>query len=273
MHFGIVAVRAQRDALVDAFAAAWPHHGCRARVTLAGLEALSDWMRATQRQAAEAREPVDVFGFWQDGEWAVMFDPSYAQASDRRALATLSERCGLVLSFVVETAGGCAFFEAFDGGRLLRRIQSIDGALQAEGARLPQEAGLPEDHYFEDETRRLQRAFGLAGITAKQFPGEYEAIARNEFGFDDGLTITAVFPGSPAEITSNFISPALPVDLITTKHLPCQALRCGSWQLSKLRGLALPTPAIVPGPWTLKCTRFSARGFTLPLASVSSTVT
>jgi Zn-dependent protease with chaperone function len=42
-------------------------------------------------------------------------------------------------------------------------------------------------------------AFGLAGMTAKQFPGQYEAIARQEFGFDDGLTVTAVFPGSPAE--------------------------------------------------------------------------
>ncbi len=166
MHVGIVAVKAPRDALVDAFAAAWPHHEARARVTLAGLEALSDWMRATQRQAAAAGEPVDVFGFWQDGEWAVLFDPSYAQASDRRALATLSERCGLVLSFVVETAGGCAFFDAFDGGRLLRRIQSIDGELQAEGARLPQEAGLPDDRYFEDETRRLQRAFGLTAMEA-----------------------------------------------------------------------------------------------------------
>ncbi len=42
-------------------------------------------------------------------------------------------------------------------------------------------------------------AFGLAGMTAKQFPGQYEAVAREEFGFDDGLTVTAVFPGSPAE--------------------------------------------------------------------------
>src|SRR5258708_796727 len=42
-------------------------------------------------------------------------------------------------------------------------------------------------------------AFGIAGMTARQFPGQYEAIARSEFGFDDGLTVTAVFPGSPAE--------------------------------------------------------------------------
>lgn len=42
-------------------------------------------------------------------------------------------------------------------------------------------------------------AFGLAGMTARQFPGQYETIARSEFGFDDGLTVTAIFPGSPAE--------------------------------------------------------------------------
>lgn len=185
MHFGIVTVKAQREALVDAFAAAWPQHEARARVALAGIEALSDWMRATQRQAAAAGQPADVFGFWQDGEWAVLFDPSYAQASDRRALAVLSERFGLVLSFVVETAGGCAFFEAFDGGRLVRRIQSIDGELQAEGARLPEEAGLPDDRYFEDETRRLQRAFGLAGMDG--VPAATPVIAaayldRNDYG-------------------------------------------------------------------------------------------
>lgn len=40
--------------------------------------------------------------------------------------------------------------------------------------------------------------FGLAGMTAQQF-GPQESVARSEFGFDDGLTVTAVFPGSPAE--------------------------------------------------------------------------
>ncbi|HEY8976754.1 MAG TPA: hypothetical protein VIN75_21240 [Burkholderiaceae bacterium] len=164
MHFGIVAVKAGAAQFVDAFATAWPHHEPAARVDVTGLEALSDWMRATQRNAAAAGGAVDVFGFWQDGMWAVLFDPSYAQASDRRALAVLSQRFGLVLSFVVETAGGCAFFEAFDGGQLVRRIQSIDGVLTTDGVRLPQEAGLPADRYFEDETRQLQRAFGLTGM-------------------------------------------------------------------------------------------------------------
>lgn len=164
MHFGIVAVQAEAAQLVDAFAAAWPHHEPVERVDLAGLAPLSDWMRATQRHAAAAGEAVDVFGFWQDGAWAVLFDPSYAQASDRRALSVLSGRFGLALSFVVETAGGCAFFEAFDGGRLVRKIQSIDGVLTTDGVRLPQEAALPADRFFEDETRQLQRAFGLTGM-------------------------------------------------------------------------------------------------------------
>ena len=165
MHFGIVAARTQVAQLMDAFAGAWPHHQPRSRVTLAGLSAMGDWMRATQRQAAATDAgSLDVFGFWQDGQWALMLDPSYAQASDRRALATLSERFGLVLSFVVETSARCAFFEAFDGGRLVRRIQAIDGELQSDGQRLPQEAGLPEDRYDADETRQLQRAFGIAGI-------------------------------------------------------------------------------------------------------------
>jgi hypothetical protein len=164
MHFGIVAVRADAAQLVAAFAAAWPHHEPVGRVHLAGLEPLSDWMRVTQRHAAASGGTVDVFGFWQDGAWAVLFDPSYAQASDRRALSVLSERFGLVLSFVVETAGGCAFFEAFDAGRLVRKIQSIDGVLTSDGVPLPQEAALPGDRYFEEETRQLQRAFGLAGM-------------------------------------------------------------------------------------------------------------
>jgi len=201
MHFGIVAVRGGTAQLIDALASAWPHHEPAARASVAGLDALSDWMRATQRQAAAVGAPVDVFGFWQDGEWAVLFDPSYAQASDRRALSVLSERFGLVLSFVVETAGGCAFFEAFDAGRLVRRIESIDGALRTDGVRLPEEAGLPEDRYFADETRRLQRAYGLAGVDG--VPADTPVIAaayrdRTDYGTPRRKPATAARPSAPS---------------------------------------------------------------------------
>jgi hypothetical protein len=198
MHLGIVAMRAQMAQLVDAFAAAWPHHELQARVRLSGLEALDDWMRATQRRTAARgeRASVEVFGFWQDGAWAVLYDPSYAQASDRRALAALSERFGLVLSFVIETAGGCAFFDAFDGGHLVRKIQSIDGQLHAEGAPLPQEAGLPQDRYFTDETRRLQRAFGLSCVDA--LPADTPVVGAAYLDRTDGGAPPSRRPATPA---------------------------------------------------------------------------
>jgi hypothetical protein len=169
MHFGIVAVKAEVGQLLAAFATCWPRHEPAASTPLAGLEALDAWMRATQRQVTAAawslaNPGTDTFGFWQDGEWAVMLDPSYAQASDRKALAALSERFGLALSFIIETSGGCAFFDAFAQGRRVRRIQSIDGAVTSEGERLPQEAGLPASSYYMDETEQLQRAFGLTPL-------------------------------------------------------------------------------------------------------------
>lgn len=168
MHFGIVAVRAPVGQLIDAFATCWPRHEPADRASLAGLEALDAWMRATQRQAAagaRSDQPgTDTFGFWQDGEWAVMLDPSYAQASDPRALSALSERFGLALSFVIETSGGCAFFDAFAQGRRVRRIQSIDGDVSSDGERLPQEGGLPASTYYMDETEQLLRAFGLTPL-------------------------------------------------------------------------------------------------------------
>jgi hypothetical protein len=166
MHFGIVAVKSEVAQLVDAFARCWPKHQPVASASLAGLEALHAWMRATQREATAGAGPsghhgIDTFGVWQDGEWAGMLDPGYAQASDRQALEALSERFGTALSFVIETSGGCAFFDAYGQGQRLRRIQSIDGVLTSAGARLPEEAALPESTYYGDETEQLQLAFGI----------------------------------------------------------------------------------------------------------------
>lgn len=169
MHFGIVAVKADVAQFIEAFTTAWPHHEPSTRVTLSGLEALDAWMRATQRDVYAASWSVDnpgtdAFGFWQDGGWAVMLDPGYVRASDGDALAVLSERFGLALSFVVETTGGCAFFDAHERGHRIRRIQSIDGEVKTDGERLPQEAGLPESSYYMDETERLQVAFGITPL-------------------------------------------------------------------------------------------------------------
>jgi len=129
-----------------------------------------------------------------------MLDPSYVQASDRRALAALSERFGLALSFVIETSGGCAFFDAFAQGQRVRRIQSIDGAVTSEGERLAQEAGLPASSYYMDETEHLQRAFGLTPLP--QLPADQPVTASAYLDRTDyaalGKARKAGTPGAPA---------------------------------------------------------------------------
>ena len=166
MHYGIVAVQADVAQLIDAMRVAWPRHEPAQTAVVAGFGELHDWTRALQRAANATRqskdEPdTDVFGFWRDGPWAVMMDASYAQVSDPRALAALSERFGQALSFVIETAGGCAFFDAFERGQMSRSIRSVDGEVTTQGQPLPQEGALRQGHFYMEETDRLQQAFGL----------------------------------------------------------------------------------------------------------------
>jgi hypothetical protein len=199
MHVGIIAVKAEVAQLLEAFALSWPRHEPIARNSLVGLEALDGWMRATQRQGVaragtSAHRSIDTFGFWQDGEWAVLRDPSYALASDRQALATLSERFGLALSFVIETSGGCAFFDAYGQGQPLRRIQSIDGRLATEGARLPQEAGLAETRFYMEEIEQLLLAFGLT--PPQRLPADWPVTGA---AYIDGTDYAALKPARPAK--------------------------------------------------------------------------
>ena len=43
-------------------------------------------------------------------------------------------------------------------------------------------------------------ALGMATMSAKDFGGEFEGVARSDFGFFDGPTVIGVFEGSPAEL-------------------------------------------------------------------------
>jgi S1-C subfamily serine protease len=47
---------------------------------------------------------------------------------------------------------------------------------------------------------RVSGATGMVTVSAKMFPGEYRAVAQSEYGFDDGLTVAAVVPRSPAQM-------------------------------------------------------------------------
>lgn len=166
---GMVAVRGDAEELIDAFTDAWPTFEPKIRATMVGAGTLWNWIKDNERAVyGNAWSPdnpgTSAYGFWQDGEWAVMLDPDFVQAGDQPGLSRLSERFGLVLSFIVETAGGCAFFNAFERGRLLRSIDWNDGKFASQGDPLSQEAGLPAERYYVDETEQLQANFGITPI-------------------------------------------------------------------------------------------------------------
>ena len=171
---GIVAVKGDVAELIAVFTEAWPNFEAKSRAAMVGAGTLWNWIKDNERPVyGSAWSPgnpgTSGFGFWQDGEWAVMLDPDFVQAADGPGLVRLSERFGLVLSFIVETAGGCAFFRAFDRGQLLRSID-WNGELASQGNPLLQEAGLATDCYYVDETEQLQVNFGITPL--ERLPGD-----------------------------------------------------------------------------------------------------
>ena len=119
---------------------------------------------------------MDVLGFLQDGDWAVLLDTSHVLTTDAEALARLSATFGRCLSFVIETAGGYASFAAFDQGQLTRSIDNVDGEVRTQGEPLAEEAGLDIGGYYMDETEALQQRFGLLAFTSAP-PVEILAVA------------------------------------------------------------------------------------------------
>jgi hypothetical protein len=69
---------------------------------------------------------------------------------------------GTVLSFVVESAGGSAFFWCAKDGKILRKISNSDTDVALEGNPLPEEKGIDVSNYYMDETESLWKAFGLS---------------------------------------------------------------------------------------------------------------
>jgi hypothetical protein len=168
MHFGLLATRSSPAELKNAFGDVWPDHDVidSAR-DFQNAEGFWQWMsdKAEFVSAAEwTRENpgTETYAVWQDGEWTVLLDQSYVLASDEQSLSALSQRFGTVLSFVVESAGGTAFFSCHEDGKHLRTISFVDGESNFEGEPLPQENGIDVDTYYMDETEALMAAFGLS---------------------------------------------------------------------------------------------------------------
>jgi len=166
MHYGFVAVPAAKEDLVREFTAVWPQYEVKQQATLASLDAWYDWKRQNERFVS-ARDwtldnpGVEVQGFLQDGDWAVLLDARHVLTADDEALARLSATFGRCLAFSIETTSGCASFAAYRDGQSERRIDGMDGEVRTEGEPLQEEEGLDVSSYYMDETEALQQRFGL----------------------------------------------------------------------------------------------------------------
>ena len=167
MHLGLVAVRAGVTDLKTGFLEGCPNFDVvDVAETFGTDEEFWTWMRSNAKFVSSAdwkkeNPGVETYALWQDGEWAVLYDPTYVFASDSQSLSALSQKLGRVLTFVVESAGGTAHFSGFEDGKCVREIAYNDGESMLQGQALPQESGINVEKYYMDETDTLLRAFGL----------------------------------------------------------------------------------------------------------------
>jgi hypothetical protein len=181
MHYGFVAVPSTVDQFVSAFTVVWPKYEPTGRATLSSMDEYLSWKKENERFVSARdwtpQDPgIEVYGFVQDGTWAVLLDTSYVLASDKEALAKLSASFGGCVSFIIETAGGSASFMSFGQGRLARSIDRVDGKVTTAGDPISEEAGLRIDQYYMVETEELQRRLGFRFLSDSP-PTEVVAVA------------------------------------------------------------------------------------------------
>jgi len=182
MHIGLIAVKTSVAKFRDSFNRTWPQFETVASASnFPDASAVWDWKESHEEFASAAKWSKEnpgksVYLFWTDGLWTIMMDPDYCLASDEEGLRRLSTQLGTVLSFVVETAGGSAFFWCFQGGKLLRMISNSDGDISMDGEPLPEEIGIDVNNYYMDETKSLWKAFGLSPYEVMESSEGCEAI-------------------------------------------------------------------------------------------------
>jgi hypothetical protein len=200
MHIGLVAAKTSVARLRDAFLRAWPNYQLAESADhLGNPQEAQAWQKAHARRVTAAQWSADnlekmAFIFWQDGPWAAFMDESYVLGMDEPALAQLSAELGTVITFTVETAGGCAFFRCFENGQLRRSIDNSDGEMSSQGDPLPQEAGIDTGKYYMQETEQLASAFGLVPFDQMPTSADLQAISvidRTDYG---EVSTTAALP-------------------------------------------------------------------------------
>lgn len=167
MHFGLIAAETSVEKLLVAFEEAWPQLEIIAsQRNFADEAALHTWTAAHDQPPGSCEWSKEnpgrsVYVIYQEGRWAVIFDPNFALAFDMDNLKSVSRTLGRVLSFVIQTTSGSAHFTCFDDGSVHRSIRHEDGETIVEGEPLPEEDGIDIAQYYMSETDSLMQAFGL----------------------------------------------------------------------------------------------------------------
>lgn len=186
MHVGLVAVKGAISDLKAAFPRIWPTFEITASADhLMSQDAIFAWMTEHERFVSAANSSKEnpatrCSCLTQAGPWAILMDPSYVLASDEEALKQLSAVFGLALSFVVETAGGCAYFSCFEAGQLKRSIVNHGDGAEVEGASLSEEDKINVDDFYMEEVEALMAAFGLPSLDVLPIPGHTITIALTD---------------------------------------------------------------------------------------------
>lgn len=177
MHYGFIAIKCPINKLRESVTRYWSDlEIIESNSNLHGDE-VYDWLLAHENPFPEPK-PGDsaatykkrlrnerklVFWFFKDRQWTVLWDCRHFLTDDERELKKLSAEFGTVLSFLIETTAGCAYFWCFENGKLRRYIGYQDCAIRTKGSPLPEEDGIDisEDFYMQ-EFEALWRAFGFS---------------------------------------------------------------------------------------------------------------
>lgn len=186
MHFGLVAIKGSAKDLVAIIPEAWPSWEVSSKADgFASAEDIEAWVKQKERFVPAARWTKEDPGVQcvlacEQGPWALLVDRSYTLASDQSALTRLSQIKGTVLSFVVESAGGSAFFWRCESGEIRRSILNTGEDVQSTGSPLPEEAGIDVERYYMAETVSLMKAYGLPSPGELPIPETAIALALTD---------------------------------------------------------------------------------------------
>ena len=183
MHLGLIAAKTSVAKLKAGLLSACPQFDLVAtKEDFVNADEMWAWKDANEEFVSAADWSTEtpgksVYMLWEDGPWALLLDPEYTLASNEDLLHALSSELGTVLSFVVESAGGCAFFWCSENGSLRRKICNSDGEIMLDGEPLAEESGIDANSYYMEETELLWRAFGIAPYDRFESPNGCVAIS------------------------------------------------------------------------------------------------